>query len=96
VAPDAGATEEEGDEDAEEEEAEEPDAPTAPYLKGRGSPAFYVRLVRDAAAPDLFGAHNEMEIYLDVLAPDDLRAMAEWLTYLRTASKSDIDHLDDL
>jgi hypothetical protein len=37
-----------------------------------------------------------MEVFIDDLGPDELRALAEWLTWLRTASQADIDHLDDL
>ena len=91
--------EDEGDEDAgadEEEEEEEPEAPTAPNLIGRGSPGYLVRLIRDAGAPDVFGAKNEMKVFIDDLGPDDLRALAEWVTWLRTASQDDIDHLDEL
>jgi ubiquinol-cytochrome c reductase cytochrome b subunit len=98
AAPADDGEDDEAADDEDEEDAEEPDEePTGgPNLAGRGSPPYLVSLIRDASAPQLFGAHNEMEVFIDDLGPDDLRALAEWLTWLRTASQDDIDHLDDM
>lgn len=78
----------------EEEEDEEPIEPLAPLVRGRGSPAYLVDLIRTPDKPIYFGEHNEMDVFLDELGPVELRALAEWLTWLRTATPEDVAALD--
>lgn len=98
--PDAGAGaaeegEQDGGVDAEEpEEPEEEEAPTAPNLNGRGSPEYLIGFFREPGSPRYFGEHNEMDPFLDELGPVELRALVEWVTWLRTATPEDVEALD--
>jgi ubiquinol-cytochrome c reductase cytochrome b subunit len=83
-----------GDDDSGDDDEEE--APSAPNLGGRGSEDYLVSFIRDASAPRFFGDHNEMDVFIDELAPDEIHALAQWLLWLRTATEDDIRHLDDL
>jgi ubiquinol-cytochrome c reductase cytochrome b subunit len=87
----APSGEAEAEAEAEDGEEEEASGGTAPNLAGRGSPAYLTALIRDPMR--FYGCHNEMDAFLDVLGPDDLRLMVEWLTWLRTATDADIEAL---
>ncbi len=57
-----------------------------PNLGGRGSDAWLQAMIRDASQPHLFGERNEMPLFGDELAADDIAALAEYVIFMRSAS----------
>lgn len=69
------------------------DASTGPNLAGYGSRRYYEAVLRDSGAPNLFGKLDDMPAYDDDLEPNQLRAMADYLVWLRTATPADLEAL---
>jgi ubiquinol-cytochrome c reductase cytochrome b subunit len=69
------------------------DASTGPNLAGYGSRRFYEAVLRDSGSPHLFGKLDDMPAYEDDLEPNQLRAMADYLVWLRKATPADLEAL---
>ena len=69
------------------------DASSGPNLAGYGSRRYWEAILRDAGAANLFGKLDDMPAYDDDLRPDELRAIAEYLVWLRTATAADVTAL---
>ena len=67
----------------------------APNLAGRGSPAYLARLIEDPSASTFFPAHNAMPKFRDDLSATDRAHLAEYLTWLRTATADDLARLGE-
>ena len=68
---------------------------TGPGLAGRGTVADLTALIADAGELRFFGAHDQMPRFADELSETDLRVLAEWLIWLRTATEADLRALDE-
>jgi len=69
---------------------------SGPNLAGRGSPAYLAALIRNPAEERFFGVRDEMKAFgKDKVSDDDLAALVEYLTWLRTATPADVAALDD-
>lgn len=66
-------------------EVEAGKADTGPTLAGRGSPAWIARVIRNSAEPDLYGDTAEMPKFADKLSPEEITALAEFISSQRTA-----------
>jgi len=75
----------------------EPGKPSgsAPNLAGRGSPAYLAALIADPGAPTFFRAENEMPKFGDDLSEAERQQLAEYLTWLRTATPADLAKLGE-
>ncbi|MEZ4399666.1 MAG: cytochrome b N-terminal domain-containing protein [Kofleriaceae bacterium] len=69
------------------------DASSGPNLAGYGTRAYWESMLRDSGSPHLFGALDDMPAYDDQLEPNSLRALAEYLVWLRTATPDDVKAL---
>lgn len=69
------------------------DASTGPNLAGYGSRRYYEAVLRDSGAPNLFGKLDDMPAYEDDLEPNQIRAMADYLVWLRKATPADLEAL---
>jgi ubiquinol-cytochrome c reductase cytochrome b subunit len=67
----------------------------APNLAGRGSPAYLATLIEDPSGPTFFPAHNAMPKFRDDLSAADRAQLAEYLTWLRTATADDLARLGE-
>jgi len=54
-----------------------------PNLAGRGTAEWAARVIADSSAPDLFGDTAEMPKFADKLTPDQITALAEFVTQAR-------------
>jgi ubiquinol-cytochrome c reductase cytochrome b subunit len=67
---------------------------SAPNLAGRGSLEMLVSFIGDAGQPRFFGEMNDMTKLSDELTAEELRAVAEYVVWLRDASPEDVAKLD--
>ena len=67
------------------------DASGGPNLTGYGSRHYWEEVLRDAGSVHLFGKFDDMPAYDDDLEPNQIRALAEYLVWLRKATPADLE-----
>jgi ubiquinol-cytochrome c reductase cytochrome b subunit len=69
------------------------DAGSGPNLAGYGTRRYWEEMIRFPGAPNRFGALDDMPAFDATLAPADVRALADYLVWLRTATATDVGAL---
>lgn len=69
------------------------DASSGPNLAGYGTRRYWEEMIRAPGAPNRFGKLDDMPAFDDTLAPGDVRAMADYLVWLRTATPEQVKAL---
>lgn len=71
------------------------EASSGPNLAGRGTKAWLKSVIADPGAEHHFGAKDEMKAMVDKVTPAELAALVDYLAWLQTATKADVDKLDE-